>query len=359
MPKAKKRKAPVGVPHLLRQRGRKRLWTAWLSGAEVSLGTADAVEASKRLHQLASKRLHQLAAERERAAQDDQAKKTIRIAPLAALYINSVQPPHRSPRTAQSIESRVLKFVEFAEEQQVVEADKLNRNLIQQFIDARSRAGASARTINRDLTPVMNMIRFGERAELVSAAPLSAEMYRSLRLREPSPAPNLRTLSDAQVDAFIKRAYEILHVAYASLFDLMAGSGARLDEACHIDASDLDAARRIIRITPKPGWSTKNHRFREIPASEATIKAARLFIRSRVEVSLDRKKIWNQLQRVRKEVGLPKFSPHDLRRAWASGMHQRGASLKAVSVWLGHGSLGVTERYVRVVEADGHRFLPR
>jgi hypothetical protein len=40
-------------------------------------------------------------------------------------------------------------------------------------------------------------------------------------------------------------------------------------------------------------------------------------------------------------------------------MHHRGASLKAVSVWLGHGSLGVTERYVRVIETDGHQFLPR
>lgn len=351
MPRARKRKAPVAVPHLLRQRGKKRFWTAWLAGAEVSLGTADAVEASKRLHELA--------AERARTASIDQAEKAVRLAVLAAKYIDSVQPPHRSPRTAQSIESRVLRFVEFAEEQEVVDADALNRKLLQQFIDARAKSGASARTINRDLTPVMNMIRFGERVELLSAAPLSAETYRSLRLREPTPAPNLRTLSDAQVDTFIKRAYEILHVAYASLFDLMAGSGARLDEACHIDAADLDVGRRIIRITPKPGWSTKNHRFREIPASEATIKAARLFIRSRAEVSLDRKKIWNQLQRVRKEVGLPKFSPHDLRRAWASAMHQRGASLKAVSVWLGHGSLGVTERYVRVVETDGHRFLPR
>jgi site-specific recombinase XerD len=351
MPRPRKRKAPSGVPHLLRQRGKKRFWTAWLAGTEVSLGTADAVEASKRLHELA--------AERARTASIDQAEKAVRLTVLAAKYIDSVQPPHRSPRTAQSIESRVLQFVEFAEEQEVVDADALNRKLLQQFIDARAKSGASARTINRDLTPVMNMIRFGERVELLSAAPLSAETYLSLRLREPTPAPNLRTLSEAQVDTFIKRAYEILHVAYASLFDLMAGSGARLDEACHIDAVDLDVARRIVRITPKPGGSTKNHRFREIPASEATIKAARLFIRSRAEVSLDRKKIWNQLQRVRKEVGLPKFSPHDLRRAWASAMHQRGASLKAVSVWLGHGSLGVTERYVRVVETDGHRFLPR
>lgn len=351
MSKRKKRKAPAGVAHLLRQRGKKRFWTGWLAGAEVALGTADAVEAGKRLNELAAKR--------ERTARDDQAPKTIRLAALAAKYIESVQPPHRSPRTAQSIESRVLKFVEFAEEKNIVDAERVTTKLVQQFIDERAKAGISARTINRDVTPVANMYRFGVRAELLVAQPFTAEAYGQLRLREPTPAPNLRTLSDAQVDAFLKRAYEVLHVAYAALFEVVAGCGARLDEAFHLDASDLDVARRIIRITPKPNWSTKNYKFREIPASEATIKAARIFVRSRGDVSLDRKAVWNQLQRARKDVGLPRFSPHDLRRAWASAMHHRGASLKAISVWLGHGSLGVTERYVRVVETDGHRFLPR
>ena len=51
---------------------------------------------------------------------------------------------------------------------------------------------------------------------------------------------------------------------------------------------------------------------------------------------------------------------HDLRRAWASAMHANGASLKAVSVWLGHSSVTVTERYIRIFSTvGGHEFLPR
>jgi integrase len=203
------------------------------------------------------------------------------------------------------------------------------------------------------------MLRFGKRAELIASNPLTGDEYRDLRLREPTPAPNQRTLSPAQVDLFIKRAYEMLNIAYASLFELIAGCGARLDEACHLDAADIDGARQLIRITPKPGWNTKSYRYREVPASETTLKAARTFVRTRSNVSLDRKAVWNQLQKTRAAVGLPKFSPHDLRRAWASAMHHHGASLKAISAWLGHGSLGVTERYVRVIETDGHRYLPR
>jgi integrase len=52
---------------------------------------------------------------------------------------------------------------------------------------------------------------------------------------------------------------------------------------------------------------------------------------------------------------------HDLRRAWSSAMHANGASLKQVSLWLGHSGVAVTERYVRgfATEVTGHEFLPR
>ena len=52
---------------------------------------------------------------------------------------------------------------------------------------------------------------------------------------------------------------------------------------------------------------------------------------------------------------------HDLRRAWASAVHAKGASLKQVSVWLGHADVQTTERYIRVylTSTSGHQFLPR
>jgi site-specific recombinase XerD len=53
--------------------------------------------------------------------------------------------------------------------------------------------------------------------------------------------------------------------------------------------------------------------------------------------------------------------PRHLRRAWASAMHANGASIKQVSVWLGHPTIAVTERYIRIfaTESTGHEFLPR
>lgn len=78
-------------------------------------------------------------------------------------------------------------------------------------------------------------------------------------------------------------------------------------------------------------------------------------------MKLDDKSVWSAIQRVIKLTDLPRFSLHDLRRHWASAMHARGASLKEVSCWLGHCSVQVTERYIKVMHggATGHAFLPR
>ncbi len=114
--------------------------------------------------------------------------------------------------------------------------------------------------------------------------------------------------------------------------------------------------RGIPSVTPKKNWTTKGHRSRDVPISKNTIKALLAFVSVRGTATLDEKIVWNEIQRVRKAAKVPRFSIHDLRRAWASAMHANGASVKQVSVWLGHSSVDVTERYIRLFqpESAGH-----
>jgi site-specific recombinase XerD len=85
------------------------------------------------------------------------------------------------------------------------------------------------------------------------------------------------------------------------------------------------------------------------------------YISLRGTAALDDRSVWMQLEVARLAAGLYKFSMHDLRRAWASAVHHNGASLKQVSVWLGHADIATTERYIRVFDqrTSGHAFLPR
>ncbi len=219
----------------------------------------------------------------------------------------------------------------------------------------------SAATVNRDLTPIRALFAFAKRERHIQRNPFKHEDFDELKLREPRPKPNALALSPEQVDIFLAKADEMAKPGYAILFRATAGSAIRIDEARHYDPGDVDQQRGILTITPKKKWTTKGYRYRDIPISENTAKAALAFVKVRDTMALDDKSVWKEIQRIRKAAKVPKFSIHDLRRAWASAMHANGASVKQVSVWLGHSSVDVTERYIRVFQtgSTGHEFLPR
>ena len=104
----------------------------------------------------------------------------------------------------------------------------------------------------------------------------------------------------------------------------------------------------------------ESYRHRTVPVSKRTLAAAREFIRHRDDVRLDDKATWTAIHKVCDVLELKPFSMHDLRRFWGSALHANGASLKRVSVLLGHSDVRVTERYLRVLDGHlvGHDLLP-
>jgi site-specific recombinase XerD len=357
-----KRKYTLGQPHLLRRRGKGKLWTGWIEGREVALGTSDRTEAQRRLDELVQRgQREEVAADRGGAEESAPAAPASLLTELAMLFFEYCQPPRHTQKTADSYEKRVLRFVEWAEQKNIRRADEVTFKVMSKYIRHRTEAGAGAATCNRHLTAVRQMFAFAKREGHVGENPFKHEGFDELKLREPRPKPNALTLSPEQVDLFLGQAEKMSKPGYASLFRLTAGSAIRIDEARHYEAGDVDRERGLLTITPKKSWTTKGYRYRDVPISERTASAALAFIKTRDTVALDDKSVWKEIQRIRKAAGLPKFSIHDLRRAWASAVYANGASLKQVSVWLGHADVQTTERYIRVFEGKGkgHEFLPR
>jgi site-specific recombinase XerD len=348
-----KRRYTLGQPHLLRRRGKNKYWTAWLEGREISLGTPDRAEAQRRLDARA--------AERERAPGGDPPADPPLLSKLGLKFAEYCRPPRHTQKTADSYAQRVTVFVEWAETQRVRTTADVTNAIMSKYIRARSSKGSGHATINRDVIAVRLMFAFAMREGLIANDPFEQRAFRALKLKEPRPKPNSITLSPTQIDTFLDAADAMSPAAYAALFRASAGSGVRIDEARHLDAKDVDGERMLLTITPKPDWTSKGYRYRDVPISEHTVAAARAFIRLRSKVALDDKSIWREVQRVCKRAKIPKMSMHDLRRAWASAMHANGASLKMVSVWLGHADIATTERYIRVYvsETRGHEYLPR
>jgi len=356
-----KRKYVLGQPHLLRRRGKNKFWTGWLNGREVSLGTPDRVQAQRKLDELAAQRERdEAAAERGGAEGGAPAPDPPLLSELALLYAQYCQPPRHTKKTAASYAHRISTFVEAMEEKGITRTNQVTYKVMSAYVRERS-GGVSASTVNRDLTPVRAMFAFAKREGHIQQNPFKHEDFDELKLREPRPKPNALALSPQQVDIFLAKADEMSKPGYAALFRVTAGSAIRIDEARHYEAGDIDEKRGFLTITPKKNWTTKGYRYRDVPISKETAQAAFAFAKTRDTVALDDKSVWNEIQRVRHAAKLPKFSIHDLRRAWASAMHANGASIKQVSVWLGHSSVEVTERYIRVflTGSTGHEFLPR
>ncbi len=65
------------------------------------------------------------------------------------------------------------------------------------------------------------------------------------------------------------------------------------------------------------------------------------------------KAIWLFVLKAAKLAGLPRITPHDLRRSFARGAYEAGVSFELIRQALGHSNIATTERYVNsVLELD-------
>lgn len=150
---------------------------------------------------------------------------------------------------------------------------------------------------------------------------------------------------------------------------VMACCGLRIGEALGVRASDFDRdilrlQRQVVRVKDEKGhykarYAPLKHRksgeWRDVPVpASAAAVLDRLPIRNAADgmpyPDLLRKSWYRSLKR----LGLPKYTPHDLRHKWATATLTNGVSIHEVSRWLGHRSIKVTvDRYGHLTQ-DGH-----
>lgn len=159
------------------------------------------------------------------------------------------------------------------------------------------------------------------------------------------------------------RSAKVVDKRYAPLCRTILGSNLRDDELRHFELADLGRRGKVYTLTvgPKPagacdchprGWTSKGYRYRVIPVSAATAKAAKAYVKTRDDINLDQKKVWTVVSEACDAAKIDHFSLHDLRKAWASHMLKAGHSLQNISRWLGHADLVTTQRYLRIVDHD-------
>jgi integrase len=348
--------APRKPPHVVSRPGRDGLF-AYLSREErfVPLNTSDPEEAAIRLGELLDAR---------RLREVDPGDK-----PIASLFGEHFRrsKTNHSKKTNYEQGRNGRRILAWLESRGIASIRQVTRDVVEDYKTARRFArdrkrldakgelvkGVSAFRINAEINTWIQVTRIGIEWGLVADGALKA----FVKLKEPRAQPHRIGLTKAEIERFVA-AEE--HPGYRAFFRVVIGSGIRDDEARHMSESDIQPPWLI--VTPKPpgacechpdGWNTKGYRYRSIPISAATAKAARSYVAVKGDISLEAKTVWNRVQAAAKSAKVAKHvSLHDFRRAWASHMLAAGNSLQDISRWLGHADIMTTMRYLRIVTED-------
>lgn len=140
---------------------------------------------------------------------------------------------------------------------------------------------------------------------------------------------------------------------------LMLTSGLRRGEVCGLQWSDIDFKRGLLSINRAMVKSEGNSCIESTPKTEnsiRTIPLTRTALEMLLALKTTNKGIWvfknrfpntltQQVKKFTKQIGLPDYSPHDLRHTCATLLLQGGTDIKSVATILGHSDASTTLEY--------------
>lgn len=275
----------------------------------------------------------------------------------AIVYLLSLS----SPLSRQTMTSLLSCVTRITADSTILRFDwsSMRRHHVQGVLALLSEAGHAPDTINTYLSALK-----GVALEAWAMKLFDAETYQQIKAVKSvrgSRVPTGRALSPQEFTA-LYAACEI-HPSLAGLRDaamiaVLAGCGLRRTEIAGIDIEHIDIADQSLRVLGKGN----KERIAFIPQSvwlrlgrwldELGTSSGPVFRRVRREDKLTAARLTSQavyhILKVRQvQAGVKPFSPHDLRRTFASMLLSNGEDIITVKDAMGHASVATTQKYDR------------
>lgn len=147
----------------------------------------------------------------------------------------------------------------------------------------------------------------------------------------------------------------IKSLKHRAVLSLCYGAGLRINEALHLQVTDIDSKRMMIRVR-----QAKGNKDRYVMLSPKLLKLLRkywakerptvwLFPARGTDHPLGAGAVQHACQRARRDSGIRKsVTPHTLRHSFASHLLEAGANIRTIQLLLGHNSLQTTAVYTHV-----------
>ena len=258
-----------------------------------------------------------------------------------------------SPRTTAAYQRDLHGFCAWADEQGIVDWERLTQQQVRQFVAWRHRKGISAKSLQRELSTLRTLFRYLLRERKVGANP--AQGVRAPKVQRKLPvtldADQLTQLLDHPAnEPFAQRDFAIMELFYSS--------GLRLSELTSIDLGQMDMEDATVMVTGKGGKS------RVVPVGSQAREAVRRWLVIRGGMAkegelalfvsqrggrLTQRAVQQRLKHWSKVLGLPQqIHPHMLRHSFATHLLESSGDLRAVQELLGHADIGTTQIYTHL-----------
>lgn len=287
-------------------------------------------------------------------------------------FLLYIQTNNYSPETLYNYERDLKTFENFLENELKIPFEKINKKIVERYkayLVSRDRKTASgqkpkknliAGSINRTLSSLRGYLKYLIKMDYKSPiAPQAIELLKTEKnLPRVGELEEIKKLLEAPVQ-FEKN--KIVALRNRAILETFFSTGARISELINIKLSDIDKNGRIfikgkgkkerfVYLTPRAQRHIKKYlEFRaggDSPYLFVPYRGKNVNLKAR---KLSPNYLEEKVKKYRELLGLNiPITPHGLRRAFATYLAEKGASVAAIQILLGHESLDTTTRYVRV-----------
>ncbi|MFH1655126.1 MAG: site-specific tyrosine recombinase XerD [Candidatus Omnitrophota bacterium] len=258
--------------------------------------------------------------------------------------------------TLESYSRDLKKYFSFLKSRGLIDAAKVDRNLINAFLMKQKDKSLSMNSISRNLVAIKVFHRFLVREGHCKLDPTS--LFESPKLWRRIP----EVLSTQEVKSIIDVIYprNWQGIRDRAILELMYASGMRVSELVNLKVSDLNLDIGFVRCLGK------GQKERIIPIGKSAIIASRRYLDktrgklakkdassflflSRLGKRISRQSIWKIVKKYGRIAKIKKkIKPHTLRHSFATHLLERGADLRSVQEMLGHSDISTTQIYTHV-----------
>lgn len=246
-------------------------------------------------------------------------------------------------------------YSNYLTDKEITTLDKVDTEVLIQFIKFLSEKGLSAKTISRTQSTLRNFHQFLLNQNIIEVNPA----VKLTAVREEKKLPEYLTIEEMEI-LLDTPDNSPAGMRDSTLMEVLYASGIRVSELISIKRADVNTEMGFIRV------SGKGSKERIVPITDFVAQKLDyyvadvrpqilktddnddLFITNRGR-GFTRQGLWKTIKKYETLSGISKnITPHTFRHSFATHLIENGADLRAVQEMLGHSDISTTQIYTQI-----------